>query len=436
MYMELSRFDFHFKFIPGKDNHVADSLSQMWESPNVTVQPMDHVQGLELDDLFFDAPSGPPAKAGAHLAPVRRATSPVPIDEDDDPLNLLGQMPNDPLAPVLQGLLTPSTPCSWFGKLVHLLPLPSDATLESVAKAFYRHVYKHHGVPSSIVSDRDPKFMAHFWKVLQRKVGTELRMSTSAHPQTNGASKNWIKMVVQSLRLLCAGTPDNWASCLTEAEFALNSATAGATRFSGFETTCGFQPRAWPVDTWAVTDANKHWRPDSAEFQVGNKVYLSTKNLAFPPGQSQKFLARYIGPFTIVAAHPATSNYDLDLPPEMSRVLPRFHASLLRPHFPNDDKRFPGRSFQQCMIEDAANPASDFAAINVVLNNHFRNNHCLFLVRFVGRLDTDNVWINEAVLHLQAPSRLDEYIRRLDRQGCQLAGPTHRRRVNSGGGIM
>ncbi|SGY12644.1 BQ5605_C011g06569 [Microbotryum silenes-dioicae] len=162
--------------------------------------------------------------------------------------------------------------------------------------------------------------------------------------------------------------------------------------------------------------ANKHRRPDSAEFRVGNQVYLSTKNLAFPPGQSRKFLARYIGPFTIVAAHP------------------RFHASLLRPHFPNDDKRFPGRSFQQCVIEDAADPASDFAAIDVVLNNRFRNNRRSFLVRFVGRPDADDVWIDEAVLRLQAPSRLDEYIRRLDRQGRQLAGPTPRRRVNSGGG--
>ncbi|SGY53837.1 BQ5605_C006g03808 [Microbotryum silenes-dioicae] len=346
--------------------------------------------------------------------------------------------------------------------------LPHDATSESVAKAFYQHVYKHHGVPSSIVSDRDPKFTAHFWKALQQKVGTELHMSSSAHPQTDGASENRIKMVVQSLRLLCAGTPDNWASCLTEAEFALNSATAGATGFSGFETTYGFQPRAWPVDTWAVTDvpranafadscrlcllntthailgaqldqsiqANKHRRPDSAEFRVGNQVYLSTKNLAFPPGQSRKFLARYIGPFTIVAAHPVTSNYNLDLPPKMSRVLPHFHASLLRPHFPNNNKRFPGHLFQQCVIEDAADPASDFAAIDVVLNNRFRNNRHSFLVRFVGRPDADDMWIDEAVLRLQAPSRLDEYIRRLDRQGRQLAGPTPCRRVNSGGGIV
>ena len=74
----------------------------------------------------------------------------------------------------------------------------------------------------------------------------------------------------------------------------------------------------------------------------GDRVYLSTKNLALPKGRAKKLLPKFIGPYKVVEAHTTTSMVTLELRPELTawRVHPTFHMSLLRAHVPNDDARF------------------------------------------------------------------------------------------------
>ena len=74
-------------------------------------------------------------------------------------------------------------------------------------------------------------------------------------------------------------------------------------------------------------------------------VYLSTSNLSLPKGRARKLLPKYIGPYKIIGSNAASSNYSLDLPPELVRrhIHPTFHVKLLRPFIPNDDALFPGR---------------------------------------------------------------------------------------------
>ena len=75
----------------------------------------------------------------------------------------------------------------------------------------------------------------------------------------------------------------------------------------------------------------------------GDRVYLSTKNLALPKGRAKKLLPKFIGLYKIVEAHTATSTVTLELRPELAaqRVHPTFHISLIRAHVPNDDTKFP-----------------------------------------------------------------------------------------------
>ncbi|SDA02212.1 BZ3500_MvSof-1268-A1-R1_Chr7-3g09563 [Microbotryum saponariae] len=141
-----------------------------------------------------------------------------------------------------------------WGKMVHLIPLPADADSELVAEKYYATVFRLHGMPSAIVSDRDPKFTSQFWRALQAKIGTVLRMSTAAHPETDGSSENQIKMVTQTLRIMVSSNHEAWASRLVEAEFALNSSVAVSTSLSAFEATYGYLPRCWPSDSWSVSD--------------------------------------------------------------------------------------------------------------------------------------------------------------------------------------
>ncbi|SDA08540.1 BZ3501_MvSof-1269-A2-R1_C30g00069 [Microbotryum saponariae] len=168
--------------------------------------------------------------------------------------------------------------------------------------------------------------------------------------------------------------------------------------------------------------ANKHRRPDDPAFRTGSYVYLSTKNLAVPDGMKSKLLPRYIGPFRIRAAIPATSSYDLELPPAMSRVHNRFHARLLRPCVENDAERFPGRDPAVLFVEDVAD-AADNSAIpeRIVRDRRNARGARSFLVRWVGRNDTDDTWMSEQSIRLDHPSVLDAYLARLDRSNRRLA---------------
>ena len=89
-----------------------------------------------------------------------------------------------------------------LGKAVHLIPLPSTATASQVADLYHDSIYRLHGLPDAIISNRDPKFTSGFWRALHRKVGTKLRMSTLGHPQTDGQLEVTNKTVGTVLRIL------------------------------------------------------------------------------------------------------------------------------------------------------------------------------------------------------------------------------------------
>ncbi|GAA5973565.1 hypothetical protein JCM11641_007124 [Rhodosporidiobolus odoratus] len=330
-------------------------------------------------------------------------------------------------------------------KMVVLIPLPSSATAEDVAQAFFDSVYRRFGSQASLVSDRDPKFTSSFWTSLHRLIGTSLRMSTSAHPQTDGRSEVTNKTVGQTLRILCADNPDDWASEITAVEFALNSAPAAATGLSPFEAVYGFLPSPWPtagvaganspassrverarLDWLRATDSiiaarvdmvhqeNKHRQVDSPLFQVGNKVYVATSGMRFPPGLPHKFVPRYVGPFPITAANPAKSTYTVSFPPHL-RLHPTIHASELRPHFPNDTDRFPSRAFS---LPPPVIPATDGAEAEweiekVVAVKTVRGKR-LFKVRYLGYSEAEDEFRPEEELRETAPGVLDTFLAQRD----------------------
>ncbi len=76
-----------------------------------------------------------------------------------------------------------------FTLQVHLIPMTTHVTSKEVAWLFLKEIVRLHGVPDSIVSDRDSKFTSKFWKELHRLMGTKLLMSTAFHPQTDGATE-------------------------------------------------------------------------------------------------------------------------------------------------------------------------------------------------------------------------------------------------------
>ncbi len=76
-----------------------------------------------------------------------------------------------------------------FNKMAHFIPTKDEATAQEIGRLFFTHVFKHHGLPKDIVSDRNPKFISKFWRALWKRMGSELKMSISFHPQTNGQTE-------------------------------------------------------------------------------------------------------------------------------------------------------------------------------------------------------------------------------------------------------
>lgn len=117
-------------------------------------------------------------------------------------------------------------------KFVHFAPCKKTITAKEYAQLFIQHIFRHHGLPKVIISDRDPRFMSTFWQSLFKSLGTELRMSTAYHPQTDGQSEVTIRTLENFLRPYAERYPHRWAEYLPTAEFAANNAVSASTGYT------------------------------------------------------------------------------------------------------------------------------------------------------------------------------------------------------------
>ena len=258
--------------------------------------------------------------------------------------------------------------------MVHLVPCRQDYKAREMAELVFAEVYRLHGLPKSIVSDRDTLFTSGFWTHLHKLIGVELKMSSAYHPQTDGATERANRTITQMLRQCVRPDQKDWVAKLPAVEFAINAARSETTGYAPFFLNSGRMPRSF---LWNRPDsdeypgvrlfaqkmqnavmaahdsiikarakqtrlANRQRRP--APFKEGDLVYLSTKNLSVPKGRARKLVPKYIGPYRILKDF-GNSSFRVELPANLkSRGLHDvFHASLLRIHSPNDDRLFPGR---------------------------------------------------------------------------------------------
>ncbi|KAF1318369.1 Pol protein, partial [Globisporangium splendens] len=121
-----------------------------------------------------------------------------------------------------------------LSKMVHVAPVRKHVTAQETACLFLEHVFRYHGLPESIVSDRDPRFTAAFWRELFRLLGTDLALSTADHPETDGQTERVNRVVEDILRSIAVDHPRDWSRWLPYAEFAINSSEHASTAVTPF----------------------------------------------------------------------------------------------------------------------------------------------------------------------------------------------------------
>ncbi|KAG3186663.1 hypothetical protein PC128_g12880 [Phytophthora cactorum] len=120
-----------------------------------------------------------------------------------------------------------------FSKMHHLAAVPAEVTAVQTTRLFVDMVFKHHGMPRDIVSDRDPRFTARFWQEVFTLLGTQLSTSTADHPQTDGQTER-VNRVLGDLLKSYAHSFQQWSDCLPMAEFAINNSVRASTGYTPF----------------------------------------------------------------------------------------------------------------------------------------------------------------------------------------------------------
>ncbi|KAJ3475421.1 hypothetical protein NLI96_g11847 [Meripilus lineatus] len=301
--------------------------------------------------------------------------------------------------------------------MVHLIPINTTIKASELAWLFVKEVVRLHGLPDSIVSDRDAKFTSKFWKEVHRVLGVKLLMSTAFHPQTDGATERANRTIGQILRASVQPDQRDWAERTPMVEFAINSSISRSTGMAPFELNGAMPRMLQQVDTTGVVPgvrqfmqqvmenlmiahdaiiksrvgqtyfANNRRRNEETgdgEFEIkeGGMAYLSTKNLALPKGRAHKLLPKYIGPYKVTRAFPEKSIYELDLPEELRRrgIFPKFHVSLLRRHEANDETIFPNRD--PMVFYDFGTPEEAEWLVDGIIGHEWRGKKVWFHVQW------------------------------------------------------
>ena len=251
-------------------------------------------------------------------------------------------------------------------KYAYLIPAKKCDTAEDTANRMFAQVFCVHGLPKTLVSDRDKLFTAKFFAQLMKILDVKQAMGTSYQHDFNGAAERLNRTVEVMLRHVVGDHTDrNFDEYLPMVQWAYNTTKHSATGVTPYYAMWGYEPRH-PLDLPGVTVeegqhraledfvvhqqevlrqvrdalaaaqltmdeyANRQTRGSVEEFKVHDKVFLSSRNLsaAHFKQTSKKLQPRFLGPFTIVKKV-SKYTFELELPKSMSRLHPVFHVSLL-----------------------------------------------------------------------------------------------------------
>ena len=161
-------------------------------------------------------------------------------------------------------------------KLAHFLVVRKNFTLERFYQLYIREIVRLHGVPVSIVSDRDPRFLVHFWKSFQKAMGTRLTMCIAFIPQTNCQSERTIQVLEDMLRVGVLDHKGSWEEHLPLVKFTYNNSYEASIRMAPYEALYG-RPCRSPI-CWTEVGESSITGPDLIR-DTSEKVSLIRQRL-------------------------------------------------------------------------------------------------------------------------------------------------------------
>lgn len=326
-----------------------------------------------------------------------------------------------------------------LSKMVHYAPTYTECTAPDVAKIFFNEVVRYHGIPDSIISDRDPRFTSKFWQSLWKHLGTKLIMSSAYHPQTDGQTERANRTLEDMLRAYVDVNQDDWDEYLVAAEIAYNNSIQASTKFTPFFLNYGQHPNfalSKIINKGSENEAannllkeleicidnaklnlqeaqarqEKYANVNRREFtfKLGDKVMLSTTNLK-KWDRAPKLLPKFIGPYKIIKVISDVA-YELELPKNM-KIHNSFHISKLKLYHENKANQFPDRNQISKPAPDIVDDENEWE-VEKIINKRTRKYKSgiknYYLVKWKGYPLWESTW--EPEQHLQhAQSLLNDY---------------------------
>jgi hypothetical protein len=314
-----------------------------------------------------------------------------------------------------------------FSKMCHFIPFENVPSAPDTASAFMKTVFRLHGLPNEILSDRGTQFTSKFWTAVCDALDIKLKFSSPSHHQTNGLTERVNSVIEQYLRCFANYKGSNWSNYLYLAEFSYNNAIQESSNYSPFYANYGFNPRHSPeipsnIDVPRAEDfvvnlsdlskelkknletaskkqenfANKH-RTQAPEFKKNDKVWLNSSLIL--RNKNKKLKPRKLGPFKIIKKiSPVT--YKLDLPKKY-RIHPIIHVSELEPYYEDNFNRTQAPP-PPVIIDD-----EEEYEVEKILDKRKHYGKIQYLIKWKGYSLSDASWEPES--NLNCPELIKEF---------------------------
>jgi hypothetical protein len=319
-------------------------------------------------------------------------------------------------------------------KRAHFISTLTTVTAAGTARLFVQHVWKHHGLPRRVVSDRGPQFVAEFTRELYRMLGIKLAATTAYHPQGDGQTERVNQELEQYLRVFVNQRQDDWVDLLPLAEFQYNNHVHSSTQHPPFllETghlpRMGFEPGQRPSRVESVNEFTDRMRNTLEEakaalvkskddmaryynqrrsaapkYKPGDRVYLDASDIQ-TTRPSRKLSHKRLGPFPI-ERQVGNNAYRLRLPASMNRLHPVFNVVKLTAA---TDDPIPGRRFPPPPLPEIIDGEEEWV-VEEILDSKVINRKLRYLVKWKDFGIEHNSW--EPWDDVHAPELVAEFYR-------------------------